>query len=123
MKLVLALFLGLSSSMTRAPSELIKIHSCIPQSEISCIVENTMVCPPGYLDGCISGETITHECIIHDTGPSCDIPLKLNCPVNFKDACMTEELETHQCVPVEGQLCTQQEKISCPSGFVDSCRQ
>lgn len=82
-----------------------------------------MVCPPGYLDGCISGETIKHEFLIQDTCPPCDIPLELNCPVNFKDACMTQELENHQCVPFEGKLCTQEEIISCPSEFVDSCRQ
>lgn len=121
MKLFLGLFVFLTTSMSPLPEEMVQTHQCIAKREISCIVDTQFICPPGYIDGCITNETRKHECLPLDDGPSCEFQMDLNCPANFQDGCVTGESLTHMCVPVKGPLCTENLKFSCPSGFVDSC--
>lgn len=123
MKLMLGLFVFLSTSMSPLPEEFVQTHQCVPQKEISCVVDTNFVCPPGYMDGCITNETSTHECLPVQEGPSCDLEISLKCPANFEDGCKSGETDVHMCIPSKGSLCTENLRYSCPSGFVDSCLQ
>lgn len=123
MKLFLGLFVFLTTSMSPLPEEFVQSHQCVPKKEISCVVDTSYVCPPGYIDGCVTNETRQHECIPMNEGPSCEIEMKLNCPQNFEDGCLTGESDIHTCVPVVGPLCTENLRYSCPVGFEDSCLQ
>jgi hypothetical protein len=95
-------------------------HQCRPISDVACS-ERALVCPPGYIDGCLSEETDNHECVLKNDGPSCELVMKLECPVNFQDGCRTGQTETHECVPVKGPSCEQAYQFSCPMAFEDSC--
>lgn len=121
MKLLLGMFVFLSTSMSPLPEEFVEVHQCEPKAELSCVVDTSFVCPPGYIDGCVTNETRTHECIPMNDGPSCELDIAINCPENFQDGCLTGETEQHLCVPVRGSLCKEGKTLSCPSGFVDSC--
>jgi hypothetical protein len=123
MKLFLGLFVFLTTSMSPLPEEFVLSHQCAPVQEISCVVDTDYVCPPGYIDGCVTNETRKHECIPSQDEPSCDEKINLVCPKNFKDGCLTGESDTHLCLPSKGRLCTENLNYSCPSGFVDSCLQ
>lgn len=121
MKYVLGFFVFLTTSMAPVPQEFIERHECRPKNEMSCIVEISLVCPPGYYDGCLSGETKNHQCVLSDVGPGCDLDMNLGCPENFEDGCLTGQTNIHTCVPSRGALCTHESILSCPSGFEDSC--
>lgn len=121
MKLFLGMFLFLTTSMSPLPEELIYSHQCVPRAEISCVVDTSFICPPGYIDGCITNETRKHECIPLGDGPSCEIDMAINCPKNFEDGCLSGDTDIHLCIPKKGPLCTENLKFSCPSGFEDSC--
>jgi hypothetical protein len=121
MKLLAGLFYLVATSMTPVPESMIERHRCVPKAEISCIVDLPLVCPPGYLDGCVTRETRTHQCLSVEEGPPCDLEMTLNCPRNFIDGCVTRETAVHFCVPVRGGLCRPGRSFSCPSGFEDSC--
>lgn len=121
MKLFLGMFLFLTTSMSPLPEELIHSHQCVPRADISCVVDTSFICPPGYIDGCITNETRKHECIPLGDGPSCEIDMAINCPKNFEDGCLSGDTDIHLCIPKKGPLCTENLKFSCPSGFEDSC--
>ena len=123
MKFLAGLFYLVSTSMTPVPNSFIARHQCVPKVEVSCVVDLPLVCPPGYLDGCISQESPTHQCRPIMEGPDCDLQLGLNCPANFIDGCVTHETDIHFCVPIRGGRCTKEKLFSCPSGFEDSCAQ
>lgn len=123
MKTILLISAFLATSMTSVPDEFVDRHQCLPQESVSCVVDLSLVCPPGYLDGCINEESRTHRCVPVNDGPLCSIPLKMACPENFIDGCDTGESDTHLCVPVKKDLCrVSQEMLQCPSGFEDACR-
>lgn len=107
--------------MTFVPHEHVSFQQCSPIEEVSCIVETSFLCPPGYLDGCLTGETRSHKCILVQDGPRCETAFDLNCPVNFEDGCLSGETATHACVPVKGKLCKESTELTCPIGFEDSC--
>lgn len=122
MKYFLGLFVFLTTSMAPVPDQFVDRHVCKAESSVSCIVETSLVCPPGYYDGCLSGETKNHQCLLSEEGPSCDMEMSLNCPENFEDGCLSGETTVHTCVPKSGELCSSAiESLSCPSGFEDSC--
>jgi hypothetical protein len=123
MKILLLLFVLLSSSMTQVPEEFVSRHQCVPRTDVSCVVDSYYICPPGYLDGCLTGETKHHKCVLQDEGPACELEITLNCPENFQDGCQTGETRTHTCVPVMGELCVASSALNCPIGFEDSCLQ
>jgi hypothetical protein len=123
MKLFLGMFIFLITSMSPLPEEFVLTHQCVPEKEISCVVDTSFVCPPGYIDGCVTEETKKHECVLINEGPSCEVSMDLKCPENFEDGCLSGETDHHLCVPAQGQLCTENIDYSCPSGFVDSCLQ
>jgi hypothetical protein len=114
----------LTTSMAPVPDELIRRHQCRPVESVSCVVDLGLICPPGYLDGCLSNKTNLHRCIPEGRGPSCDLPMKLVCPKHFIDGCDSGETSTHLCVPQKKTLCLKSHKpLICPSGFEDSCGQ
>lgn len=123
MKSLLGLFMLFTASMSSLPEEFVNYHKCIPQSGLSCVVETTFICPPGYLDGCITRQTMNHECLPSGEVPSCKRSMDIHCPINFRDGCLDGETEEHLCVPVRGKLCTSSKNLICPSGFVDFCLQ
>lgn len=93
---------------------------CIPVQEVQC-TERTLLCPSGYIDGCLTGESENHQCVLRTDGPSCDIPMNLSCPKNFQDGCLVNQTDTHECVPKKGPSCENDLKFSCPVGFQDTC--
>lgn len=122
MKILLGIFLILSISMSPVPEQMTDHHQCVSSGEISCIVDTPYVCPPGYIDGCISNETRTHQCLPDENlAPTCDLEISINCPDNFEDGCLTGDTDYHLCVPRKGPLCGQGKTLTCPSGFDDSC--
>lgn len=121
MKLLIGLSLALSASMKPVPKEHVTYQRCMPFIGQSCLYDTPLTCPPGYLDGCITGESSEHQCLSVAQGPSCELEMSLICPENFQDGCITGETEIHSCVPVKGKLCKESSELSCPSGFVDSC--
>lgn len=121
MKYFLGFFVLLTTSMAPIPEEFIKRHECRPKAEISCIVETSPICPPGYYDGCLTGETNKHQCVVSNDGPSCDLDMNMSCPENFEDGCRLGQTTIHTCVPIQGELCTDDAKLTCPSEFEDSC--
>ena len=118
---IMGLFAILTASMTPLPEDMVESHQCIPQKKISCVVETPFVCPPGYLDGCITNQTRKHECLPLDDGPSCGLQIQLKCPKNFEDGCRSGATDYHLCIPSKGKLCSHNLKYSCPVGFVDFC--
>lgn len=121
MKILLLLTILLSASMTEVPEELVARQHCSPVIGASCVVDTHLMCPPGYLDGCITKETRVHTCVLIEEGPSCELDFKLICPENFEDGCLSGATEIHACVPVRKNLCHESERLSCPIGFEDSC--
>lgn len=121
MKILVILTMALSTSMTTVPEEYVARHECAPVAEVSCLYDTPLVCPPGYLDGCITGESAQHTCLLKQEGPSCNLEIQLNCPQNFQDGCLSGETKVHTCVPVRGELCQAGEELTCPAGFEDSC--
>lgn len=121
MKYFLMASIFLSTSMAPVPGEFVERHLCRATEKVSCIVDTALVCPPGYYDGCLSGETKTHQCVMSDNGPSCELEMSLNCPENFEDGCLSDQTQIHTCVPTSGDLCSRELNFSCPSGFEDSC--
>jgi hypothetical protein len=121
MKIFLVIFTALVTSMTPVPDRHVAYHRCIPQKEISCIVETSFVCPPGYIDGCITKDTRKHECVLIEEGPSCEIEMDLKCPKNFHDGCLLGDTDYHLCIPDRGPLCSENIRFRCPSGFDDFC--
>lgn len=121
MKFLIGLSLALSASMKPVPEEHVTYQRCIPLEGQSCLYDTPLVCPPGYLDGCVTGETSQHLCVPDNFGPSCELEMNVICPNNFQDGCLTGESEIHRCVPKKGKLCQDSAELSCPSGFVDSC--
>lgn len=121
MKFLAGLFYLVSTSMAPVPRSFTERHHCVPKAEVSCVVDLPFLCPPGYLDGCISGDESTHRCVLQEEGPGCDLQLSLHCPQHFIDGCITRETPVHSCVPIRGGRCTQGKEFSCPSGFEDSC--
>lgn len=95
-------------------------HQCRPMREVAC-TNKALLCPPGYIDGCLSNETDHHKCVLKHDGPSCEIDMDLKCPVNFQDGCHTGQTETHVCVPVKGPSCEDPYEFNCPMAFEDSC--
>ncbi len=123
MKFLAGIFYLASTSMTPVPNSFIGRHQCVPKAEVSCIVDLPFVCPPGYLDGCVSQNGHHHQCLPLEEGPGCDLQLALNCPPSFIDGCVTQETDIHLCVPIRGGRRTKGKFFSCPSGFEDSCAQ
>jgi hypothetical protein len=95
-------------------------HLCVPSKEIQCTTR-ALLCPPGYIDGCLTNESDYHQCLLKDEGPSCLIPMDLKCPTNFQDGCSLGQTDTHECVPVKGPSCEKKLRYSCPMGFEDAC--
>lgn len=121
MKFFLLLSVFLSASMTPVPEDHVSYRQCAPVDEVSCIVESYFLCPPGYLDGCLSGETKNHKCVLVQDGPTCETDFDLKCPENFEDGCLSGETQAHTCIPVKGKLCKESSELICPIGFEDSC--
>jgi hypothetical protein len=97
-------------------------HICLPVEEVACTGE-PILCPAGYIDGCLTEETSVHTCVLRYDGPSCEVPMKLNCPANFQDGCETNQTDTHECVPEKGGSCSEGKRFSCPVNFKDACYQ
>src|SRR5690606_11919513 len=104
MKFIVGLFLFLTTSMSPLPEENYKVHECVPKKEISCVVDAYFICPPGYIDGCVTNETKKHQCVPLNEGPSCDLEMNINCPENFEDGCLSGSTRVHMCVPSRGPL-------------------
>lgn len=95
-------------------------HQCVSREEVLCS-EEMLLCPAGYIDGCLTEETTHHKCVLKNDGPSCEVPMKLSCPENFHDGCDTNQTDTHECVPSKGYSCEDIIPHSCPMGFQDAC--
>jgi hypothetical protein len=95
-------------------------HQCVSRAEVICS-DNMLLCPSGYIDGCLTEETEHHQCVRKNDGPSCDIPMQLSCPENFHDGCESNQTITHECVPSKGYSCEDILPFSCPMGFQDAC--
>jgi hypothetical protein len=95
-------------------------HQCLPKQTSTC-TKRALLCPPGYIDGCLSGETTEHQCVLNYDGPSCQVPMDLNCPKNFQDGCLTNQTDSHECIPKKGPSCEKEMKFSCPMNFKDAC--
>lgn len=97
-------------------------HICQAREFTSCRFEYALVCPDGYIDGCLNGATTKHQCVLKNEGPSCEEEILILCPEGFRDGCEIGTTETHECVPVPGPSCSRNIKWECPSGFVDACK-
>jgi hypothetical protein len=97
-------------------------HFCKPQSFTSCRFDYALICPNGYVDGCLTGETSLHQCVSKNEGPLCELEIAILCPTHFRDGCELGTTSTHECVPVPGPSCDRNVKWECPSGFVDACK-
>lgn len=95
-------------------------HLCKPVVVEQCSDE-ILLCPAGYIDGCLSGETDQHQCVLKEEGPLCEVPMNLHCPKNFQDGCLVNQTDTHECVPKKGPSCAEESKFTCPIGFQDAC--
>ena len=95
-------------------------HQCVSKEEILC-TNDSLICPPGYIDGCRTEETDHHKCVLKHDGPTCNVPMALNCPENFHDGCESNTTDTHECVPSKGYSCEDVIPYSCPMGFQDTC--
>lgn len=97
-------------------------HFCNPDStQISCQLELALVCGPSYQDGCLTGQTKVHKCVLRPSGELCNRPVQLLCVSGLRDGCETGRTTRHQCVPYTGPSCDSGESFSCPQGFHDSC--
>ncbi len=123
MRYAILIFYALSTSMVHVPDAYVASQTCTPLEGKACIVEMSFLCPPGYLDGCITGETKKHRCVPADGGPDCSFEFELHCAPEFIDGCLTGETTQHFCAPTKKGLCLDSQKLSCPVGFVDSCVQ
>jgi hypothetical protein len=123
MKSLLGLFMFFTASMSSPPEKFVSYYECSPESGPSCVVETTFVCPPGYIDGCITNKTPTHQCLPSGNAPSCELSMDINCPLNFEDGCLSGDTEEHLCIPIRGKTCSSSKNFICPSGFVDFCIQ
>lgn len=97
-------------------------HYCRPDTTtISCQLELALVCGQGYIDGCLSGSTRVHKCVLRNEGPACNLEIQILCPKGFRDGCEIGRTTRHQCVPVIGPRCDSGEEFVCPEGFQDTC--
>ena len=97
-------------------------HFCRPNStNISCRLELVLVCGADFQDGCLTGQTSVHKCVLQPVGPSCREPVQLLCISGLKDGCDTGRSNRHQCVPYIGPSCDSDAEFSCPTGFQDTC--
>ena len=118
---LLILFLLIASSFNYYDPAT-EVHTCVSYEATQCNEGRMLLCPPGYIDGCLNETTANHRCVLKHDAPSCDLKMKINCPVNFHDGCDTGETETHECVADEGPACAEDVEFMCPSGFKDACR-
>lgn len=98
-------------------------HFCKAKTFTSCRFEYALVCPDGYIDGCLTGATTKHQCVSKGDGPSCEVEIAILCPANFRDGCEIGATDTHECVAVPGPSCSTNVKWECPSGFIDACKE
>lgn len=110
-------FFCLSSLAFAKPSN----HMCKALTLASCELEVSLICPEGYIDGCLTGQTQRHRCVLAQHGPSCELDIAILCPQNFRDGCELGTTTTHDCVPVRGPDCRTDMIWECPSGFTDGC--
>ena len=117
MKFFVVLVLILSTGAFAKPGR----HFCSPTiTGIPCQLELALICGDDYVDGCLTGQTTTHQCVLSNEGEPCDEDIQVRCPRDFRDGCNLGETTRHQCVPVEGPSC-RVEPYDCPEGFTDSC--
>jgi hypothetical protein len=95
-------------------------HQCVSKESLYCS-DNYFLCPPGYIDGCLAGETDYHKCVLKHEGPSCEMAINLKCPENFHDGCESNSTQTHECIPQKGLACDEILPYFCPIGFEDAC--
>ena len=116
--MVLFLFFSAGTSAWTKPGS----HLCIPdRTEISCVRELALVCGLDYKDGCLTGESSVHRCMLQPMGADCNVPTQILCIPGFRDGCETGRTTRHQCVPFEGPACDSGESFTCPKGFHDAC--
>lgn len=120
MKAIILFFIMTLLSATQALAK--QNHICRAQEFTSCRFEYALVCPNGYIDGCLTGETTKHQCVLKEEGPSCEFEIAILCPEHFRDGCEIGATDTHECVPVPGPSCSRNMRWNCPSGFIDACK-
>lgn len=88
--------------------------------ELSCRIDLQILCPQGQIDGCVTGQTRTHQCVAASP-VSCAQDLQILCPPGFRDGCEMGQTTTHRCVRPNAVSCEIELQILCPAGFRDGC--